>query len=429
MTSSLTAPKVALVCDWLTEIGGAERVLLALHRLYPDAPIYTSQYRPSRIDWFSSAAIRTGWLNRFPAPLRRFLGPLRQFYFSHLDLSSYDLVISVTGAEAKAVLTSSTSHHARHLCYCHVPTQYYWGKYDQYLKNPGFGWLNPLVRFMLKLLVKPLRQADYRSAQAVDTFITISDYAASEIKQHYNRESLIIHPPVAVEVFHNTVEMSKTKTGNCQEKENHKQNKSQIKPLQNQKIKQAKSQVKKTEHQTSQFFTPVENLPISSYFINFSRQVTWKRQDLIIKACIKAKQPLLLIGDGPEHRRLYHLAKDHLDLIFFLPPMSQSELKTYLIKARAFIFPSEEPFGIAPVEALAAGCPVLAYAKGGAKDFIVEGKNGLFFSRQTANSIVDCFRRFESIKLASPLNISASVNRFSTSSFNLKIKRLIHEKN
>ena len=189
--------KVALVCDWLTNVGGAEKVLLELHRLYPKAPIYTSKYSKKGIDWFLDADVRTGWLQVFPASLRRFLGPLRQRWFAHLDLSEYDLVISVTGAEAKAVKCKN----GLHICYCHVPTQYYWQMYDDYLKNPGFGVLNPVVRFFFKLMVGPLRKADYKAAQGPDYFITISEYAKGMIAKYYKRDAVVIHPPVEIECF------------------------------------------------------------------------------------------------------------------------------------------------------------------------------------------------------------------------------------
>ena len=139
--------KVAIVCDWLTKVGGAEKVLLRVHRLYPDAPIYTSKYDPKGIDWFEDADVRTGWMQRFPTRMRRILGPFRQRYFSKLDLSEYDLVISVTGAEAKAVKAPNGIH----ISYCHVPTQYYWQMYDDYVRDPGFGILNPIVRFFFRL--------------------------------------------------------------------------------------------------------------------------------------------------------------------------------------------------------------------------------------------------------------------------------------
>ena len=189
---------VALVCDWLTTPGGAEKVLLELHRMYPDAPIYTSQYRAKGIDWFNDATVKTGWLNLFPAKLRKLLGPLRQLYFSHLDLSQYDLIISVTGAEAKSVKFSPS---ATHLCYCHVPTQYYWQFYDQYLAHPGFGIFDPLVRGILKLLITPLRKADLAAAARPTKFITISNYDAAEIKKTYHRDAVVIPPPVDVKRF------------------------------------------------------------------------------------------------------------------------------------------------------------------------------------------------------------------------------------
>ena len=187
--------KVALVCDWLTTVGGAESVLLAFHEMYPEAPIYTSKYNKKGIDWFKDADVRTGWLQLFPTCLRRFISPLRQRYFSHLDLTEYDLVISVTGAEAKSIKAK------KHICYCHVPTQYYWGMYDEYLKNPGFGILNPIARIGLKLFVKPLRKKDYAAAQLPDTFVTISSYAREQIKNYYKREAKIVFPPVDVEKF------------------------------------------------------------------------------------------------------------------------------------------------------------------------------------------------------------------------------------
>ncbi|MCG5125775.1 hypothetical protein MBN09_02110, partial [Candidatus Saccharibacteria bacterium] len=166
-------PKIALVCDWLTVVGGAEQVLRELHRIYPEAPIYTSQYRPKQINWFLDAEVKTGWLNLLPAFLRKFIAPLRQSYFKHLDLTAYDLVISVSGCDAKFVKTKPGTH----ICYCHVPTQYYWGKYSEYLEDPGFGKLNFLVRPVFKLMVKTLRRKDLEAAARPDYYLTISDFA------------------------------------------------------------------------------------------------------------------------------------------------------------------------------------------------------------------------------------------------------------
>lgn len=353
--------KIALVCDWLTTPGGAEKLLLELHRMYPEAPIYTSQYRPKKLNWFRDATVKTGWLQILPARLRRILGPLRQLYFSHLDLSEYDLVISVTGAEAKSVRTSG----AYHICYCHAPTQYYWEMYDSYLENPGFGFLNPLVRAMFKLLVKPLRRADFRAAQRPDAFVTISTSSAAQIKKYYHRGSTIIAPPVAVEKFH-----------------------------------------------------PPKNLPApakTAPYIISCRQVTWKRVDLAIRACLELRQPLYVIGDGAEHERLRAMAGGS-SLVTFLPWLDASELAHYLATARAYLFPSLEPFGIAAVEALAAGCPVIAYAAGGSRDFIRPGVNGLLFPEQTVSSLVRALSEFDPGAF-DRATVAASADKFSTAHF------------
>lgn len=146
-------PKVAIVCDWLTGIGGAERVVHELHLLYPDAPIYTSQYDPSAFDWFEGVDVRAGWLQRLPKSFKKFLPLLRAYYFGRLDLSEYDLVLSSSGAEAKGVKTGPNTVH---ICYCHAPTHYYWSRHEEYLKKPGFPrGLNWLARLGLKLLVGP----------------------------------------------------------------------------------------------------------------------------------------------------------------------------------------------------------------------------------------------------------------------------------
>src|SRR5438105_5038206 len=190
--------KVAIVCDWLTGIGGAERVVLELHRLYPEAPIYTSQYDPKAIDWFKDADVRTTWLQRLPRSLKKFLPVLRAWTFGRLDLSEYDLVISSSGAEAKAVKTGPKTVH---ICYCHAPTHYYWSRYEQYMRHPGFGILNPLARFGLLLLVRPMRGWDYKASQKPDYFITTSNYTKSEIKKYYGRKARVIHPPVDIVRF------------------------------------------------------------------------------------------------------------------------------------------------------------------------------------------------------------------------------------
>lgn len=376
--------KVALVCDWLTNVGGAEKVLLRIHQLYPEAPIYTSKYDPKGIDWFKNADVRTGWLQKFPSKMRRVLGPFRQWYFSHLDLSDYDLIISVTGAEAKAVKSGKRLYEAGkkdvkcpnglHISYCHVPTQYYWQMYDDYVKNPGFGVLNPIVRFFFKLMVKPLRKADLKAAQNPDYFVTISEYAKDAIKKYYGREAMVVHPGVEVGDF-------KRKNGG----------------------------------------KPVEN-----FYVVTSRQVNWKRLDLAVQACLMAQRRLVVIGEGPEHKKLVKMAKDS-GLVEFLPLMKKKELAAYLAKAKGYLFPSLEPFGIAPVEALAAGCPVIAYGVGGACDYVKDGKNGILFEPQSAKALAEAILKFEK-KRFDREKISKTVDDFGVERFDKELVKFVKDK-
>ncbi len=378
----MSEKKIAIVCDWLTNVGGAEKVLLRIHELFPEAPIYTSKYDPKGIDWFSDADVKTGWMQWFPTSFRRVLGPLRQWYFSHLDLSEYDLIISVTGAEAKAVKSGKWLHEngkknvknpkGIHISFCHVPTQYYWQMYDDYIKNPGFGILNPIVRFFFRLMVLPLKRADYKAAKRPDYFITISEYAREQIRKYYKRESAVIHPPVEIDDF-----MIKANS-------------------------------------------------VSEYYITTSRQVNWKRIDLAIEACIKMQRKLVVIGGGSEHNKLVKLAGGS-ELIEFLPIMKKEELAEYLAKAKGYLFPSLEPFGIAPVEALAAGCPVIAFGEGGSRDYIVDKKNGVFFEKQTVESLEEAILRFEKIKF-NRKEVSKTAEKFDVKRFEREIKTYINEK-
>lgn len=419
--NKVPAIKVALVCDWLTELGGAEKVLLAFHEMYEDAPIYTSQYRPRKAHWFKGMDVRTGWLQLFPAWSRRLIVPLRQHFFAHLDLSEYDLIISVTGADAKFI-----QPRGKHICFCHVPTQYYWGKYHEYLKNPGFGALNPLIRPIFRKIAPHLRQRDFLASQKPDQFITISQFAKQEIEAFYKREAKVISPPVNIGVFTQAVDNYNTKKGKSQMKKSH-----------NKAIKSNKSQGKKSEQKFCTKLENVENLSVlakiiakhpNGFYLNFSRQVNWKRLDLIIKACKKLDLDLVLIGSGPENSRLKTLAKG-FNKISFVKALPQSDLAVFASLAKAFIFPSEEPFGIAPVEALAAGCPVIAYKGGGALDFIQDGKNGLFFEAQTESSLAKALKKFDQgkVKLNTPVKISQSVKRFATKTFKKKFKQEVKD--
>lgn len=392
--------KVAIVCDWLTNVGGAEKVLLEIHRLYRQAPIFTSKYSRRGINWFDDAEVRTGWLQIFPVFMRRFLGPLRQRWFSKLDLTEYDLVISVTGAEAKAVRCLKPG--AKHISYCHVPTQYYWQMYDEYVENPGFGLLNPLVRFFFKRLVKPMREKDFEAAQRVDEFVTISNYAKELIHKYYHREATVIHPPVEIDVFRGREGDSRTRVAPAR------------------------------RHGRSALILgrdlrKVLEPPFSTpYYIVTSRQVNWKRLDLAVKACVRLHRELLVVGEGPEHGRLVKMAGNS-EFVKFLPLQNREELAGLLAGAKGYIFPSMEPFGIAPVEALASGTPVIAFGEGGALDYITDGKNGVLFEKQTVSALVEAVEKFEKMKF-NPEKVSESAREFSAERFDKEMREFVDEK-
>jgi glycosyltransferase involved in cell wall biosynthesis len=301
----MAAPKVAIVCDWLTGIGGAERVVLEMHHLYPNAPIFTSQYDPEKIDWFENADVRTTWLQRLPTALKKFLPLLRAWTFSRLDLSDYELVLSSSGAEAKGVKTGKNT---LHISYIHSPTHYYWIRSDEYLERPGFPFgLNWLAKLGLRLLIDPLRRWDYRAAKKPDVLLANSSHTQAMIKKYYRRDSFVVHPPV----------------------------------------------------ETNRFRLPAKP-PLRHGFVIAGRQTPYKRFDLAIEACNELNVPLVVIGEGPEHRRLEKLAQRN---VTFLSNVSDFDIINHFQTALGFIFPGMEDFGIVAVEAMAAGTPVVAYKK------------------------------------------------------------------
>ena len=404
--------RVALVCDWLTNVGGAEKVLLEVHRLYPKAPIYTSKYSKKGIDWFDDADVRTGWLQIFPTCMRRLLAPLRQRWFAHLDLSEYDLIISVTGAEAKGVKSGrrlarqgkrSKNPKGIHVSYCHVPTQYYWQMYDQYVENPGFGVLNPVVRFFFKLMVGPLRRGDYKAAQAPDYYMTISEYAKDMMARYYKRDAVVIHPPVDTESFRNWNGVSRGRVARAR--------------------RHGASALILGRASEKLLETP---FPVTDYYIITSRQVNWKRIDLAVKACMKLGRKLLVVGEGPEHNNLVKMSNGS-KWVEFLPLQGKRELAELLAGAKGYLFPSLEPFGIAPVEALAAGCPVIAYGEGGACDYVEDGVNGVLFDKQTVKSLSEAMEKFEKMKFDTG-KVVKSAEKFSVGRFDKELRKFVDEK-
>lgn len=359
--SGKQAPKVAIVHDWLVG-GGAELVVEQLHKLYPNAPIYTSyatrEWR-NRLD----GKVQTGWLQAF-GRVRKFIPILRIWWFTRLKFDGYDLVISSSGAEAKGIKVPKGTVHIN---YCHAPTHYYWSRYDEYMQHPGFGAFDWLARIGLRLFVAPLRRWDHKAAQRPDHMIANSKHIQSEIKKYYGRDSTVIHPPVYMERF--------------QKPQNHK-------------LKR-------------------------NGFLVAGRQTPYKRFDLAIEACNQTEQLLTVVGEGPDHARLRRLAGHD---ITFLGKVSDTVAEKEFASAEAFIFPGLDDFGITPLEAMASGTPVIAYKAGGALDYILPGKSGEFFDEPTPESLAKALKNFKPERYSNSA-IAVFAQRFSSENFQQKMTR------
>ncbi len=362
--SQLSDLKVALVHDWLYG-GGAEKVVYELHQMFPDAPIYTSYCSDEWRQKLDNKVV-TGYLQKWPfSQLRKFLPLLRQHWFRNLDLSGYDLVISSSGnGEAKFVRVKKP---AVHVCYCHTPTHFYWRHFDTYYKTPSFKpyWL---VRLGMKLLVGPLRRSDYEAAQKVDYFIANSTHIKNDIKEFYGRDATVVFPPVNIERFIQKSEA--TKKG----------------------------------------------------FVTVGRLVPHKHNDIIVQACSELGLDLTIVGRGPDLERLQNLAGP---TVTFVTNASDEEVASYLAGAEAFLFASFEDFGITPVEAMAAGTPVIAYKAGGALDYVVPGKTGIFFEEQTVQSLTTALQAFNP-KDYSSADIKKAATAFSTEHFRKNLEQAIN---
>ncbi|MGD2039693.1 MAG: glycosyltransferase [Anaerolineae bacterium] len=358
--------RVAIVHDWLNQIGGAEGVLETLVAMFPDAPVYTSIYwREGMPAAYRQWDIRTTWMDHLPGIYRNHQPYvlLYPYAFGGLHLNGYDLVISNKSAFCMGIKTSPAT---RHLCYCLTPTRFVW-QFDTYVdREQGAGAAQRLVRPFLSRLQRWERAA----AGGVDDFAAISREVQSRISRLYDRESKIIYPPV----------------------------------------------------DTSRF-VPDPRGDGEDYFLIVSRLVPYKRIDLAVRAFTELGLPLWIGGQGRDRASLEAIAGPN---VRFLGRVPDSELAGLMARCRAFVFPGLEDFGITPVEAMAAGRPVVAYAGGGALDSVSEGETGVFFRDQTPESLVEAVRRFEKMNF-DPVAIRAHAERFSTEVFEAELRRFIQE--
>lgn len=336
--------KIALVTDWLTNRGGAERVLISFTKLFPQADIFTTVYLPDNFPELKNRRVTTSYLNNWPLSRKHqlFLWARPQAVES-FNLDDYDIVISLSSAESKGVITKPET---LHICYCYTPTRYFWSHYHEYLRGSEYGLLDSLIKKIVPSVVHKLRQWDRLAADRVDKFVAISHHVANRIRKYYRADSKVIYPPVD--------------------------------------------------------FARFANQPATEgdYYLILGRQISYKRSDLAVSAMKQLNKPLRVIGDGPMISKLKGLAGSTGN-IQFLGSLSDAEVTTQLLGCKALIFPQEEDFGIVPVEAMACGKPVIAYGVGGGSETVVDGKTGVLFAEQSVDALVGAIQRFESMQISS----------------------------
>jgi len=358
--------KVALVTDFLTQLGGAEKVVEVLHELWPEAPVYTLVYdEVSTRGDFSEYQIKTSFLQKIPTIKKnyRWSLPLMPYAIEKLDFSEYDIVFSVASAFAKGVVTNKKT---KSICYLLTPTRYLWSDKEEYTRN--LRGLENLARPVLNLTLNKLRHWDLRAAKRPDVLVAISQFIKKRIEKYYQRTpEAVIYSPVEVDNF-----------------------------FISQKIK--------------------------DYFVVVSRPRYYKRIDLIVNAFNHLKIPIKIIGmSKQEGRAMFSKINSNIE---FLGYVSEKEKANYLSHARAFIHPQEEDFGITAVEAMASGRPVIAYRAGGALETVVEGKTGVFFDDQNWESLADAVLRFDESQF-NPEKIRQHAQKFSKENFKKEITDLV----
>ena len=352
--------RVALVHDWLNQMGGAENVLEEFVALFPGAPIFTSMYGPEKMpDAYRAWPIHTSFMQNLPGVTERhqaFL-PLYPAAFAATDLSGFDLILSNKSGFCHGVRTRRRGRKALHVCYCLTPTRFLW-LYDQYRDRERIG---RLMSICLQPLLALLRRWDYAAAQRVDQFIAISTVVQERIRRIYGRESIVVHPPV-----------------------------------------------------DTQRFTPDPSAPVGGYFLIVSRLIPYKRVDLAVEAFRALPQEkLIVVGSGRDRTALEATAPANVTFLGWQP----AERQLGLVRCcKAFLFPGLEDFGIAPVEAMSAGRPVIAFRGGGALDTVIPGRTGLFFDEQTPEALQQAIVQFDP-RAFDPAACRARAEKFSRDSF------------
>ncbi|MDE2025640.1 MAG: glycosyltransferase [Patescibacteria group bacterium] len=331
--------KVALVYDRINKWGGAERVLLAINNMFPDAPLYTSVYSRQKAPWADVFRVIPSFLQNLPfSKKHELLAPLMPIAFEQFTFDEFDLVISVTSEAAKGILTKP---HTKHLCICLTPTRYLWSGYEEYVK--GF------LRMLLAPLVWYLRTWDIAASSRPDKMVGISNEVRSRIKTYYNRESELLYPPLN-EFFLESGKEDDTILKKC-------------------------------------------NLRSQSYFLvvsRLSRFTGYKRVDQAIAAANALKIPLVIAGDGD----IAYFSSFAGPTVTFTGKVSDAQLKALYTHCKALVFPAHEDFGLVMAEVQACGRPVIAYNKGGAAEIVIHGQTGILYEKQTTEALTNALKNF-----------------------------------
>ncbi|WP_282039756.1 glycosyltransferase family 4 protein [Saccharicrinis aurantiacus] len=363
--------KVAIIQEWLTSVGGSDKVVKALSDIFPNAKIYTLVSDPKVCDelGIDNNKVTTSFIQKLPFAKKKYRVylPFFSYAIEQFNLDEYDVIISSSHAVAKGVLTNSNQ---LHICYCHSPMRYAWDLHHQYLKDAGLS--KGLKSFIARYTLHRLRIWDLASSFRVDHFISNSKYIAKRINKVYKRTATTIYPNVDITSF-----------SLHEEKED--------------------------------------------YYLASSRLVPYKRMDIIVEAFNKMpEKKLVVIGDGPEFKKIQAKANANIQMLGYV---DFNTLKSYMQRAKAFVFAANEDFGIIPVEAQACGTPVIAYGVGGSLETVKEGVSGYFFKEQTADSITECIKNNDS--LVGSLNKNAirkHAENFSEQIFKDKVLSFVTQK-
>ncbi len=364
--------KIALVHDYLVQHGGAESVLKAFLKAFPDAAVYTLLYDRKLVHGaFDEVDIITSSLQKMPfaRTRHRSFPPLMPQAIEEFDFTDYDIILSDSSSFAKGIITSPET---LHVSYVHTPMRYAWDDCQKYTSDFG---LPSVIERIVPFIMNPIRMWDYASAQRVDHFLANSRFVEKRIRKYYHNNAEVLHPPVNTDRF---------------------------------------SQKKKRESGKE-----MDN----DYYLMVGRLIAYKRHDVAIKAFNELGLPLKIAGRGPEKEGLQKIAKENIE---FLGRVPDADLPTLYQNCKGFIFPQEEDFGIVAIEALASGKPLIAYRGGDIVEHVEDGIHGILFEDQTVESLTEAIVRFESSVFNSD-DIAKSVEHFDTEIFCDKIKHRIEE--